>query len=66
PLNAALVLDTSQTVLLDRQQVTIEASRVDGNNFRRNLVTILAELRAGLAVYAPSAMRLVQLIAPQP
>lgn len=61
--NAALVLDTSQTVLLDRQQVTIETSRMDGNNFRRNLVTILAELRAGLAVYAPSAMRLVQLAA---
>lgn len=61
PYRAALVLDTSQVALLDRQQVTIEASRFDGSNFRKNMVTILAELRAGLAVYAPSALRLVDI-----
>ncbi|KPW43115.1 Phage major capsid protein, HK97 family [Pseudomonas amygdali] len=66
PEGKALILDT--TSLLDRQEVAVEASRMDGDNFRRNLVTILAELRAGLAVYAPSSMRLVSLtpIAPQP
>lgn len=63
PERAALVLDTATTALLDRQEVTVEASRMDGDNFRRNLVTILAELRAGLAVYAPTSMRLVPLTA---
>lgn len=63
PAGSALMFDASQVALLDRQQVTIEASRHDGSNFRRNMVTILAELRAGLAVYAPSATRLVQLAA---
>lgn len=63
PELGALILDTSTTALLDRQEVTVEASRMDGDNFRRNLVTILAELRAGLAVYAPTSMRLVPLTA---
>ncbi|WP_426119862.1 phage major capsid protein [Pseudomonas sp. DSP3-2-2] len=61
PELGALILDTSTTALLDRQEVTVEASRMDGDNFKRNLVTILAELRAGLAVYAPTSMRLVPL-----
>lgn len=64
PEGNALVLDTTTTALLDRQEVTVEASRMDGDNFRRNLVTILAELRAGLAVYAPTSMRLVSLTGP--
>lgn len=64
PAGQALLLDTSQTVLLDRQQVTVEASRQDGDNFRRNMVTILAELRAGLAVYATTATRIISLAAP--
>lgn len=62
PEGQALVLDTTTLALLDRQEVTVEASRHDGNNFRRNLITILAELRAGLAVYAPSANLLVDLV----
>lgn len=61
PDGQALVLDTATLALLDRQEVTVEASRHDGNNFRRNLITILAELRAGLAVYAPTANLLVEL-----
>lgn len=61
PEGEALVLDTTTLALLDRQEVTVEASRQDGNNFRRNLITILAELRAGLAVYAPTANLLVDL-----
>lgn len=67
PQGEALILDTSVAALLDRQEVTVEASRHDGDNFRRNLVTILAELRAGLAVFAPTATRLVTLTgAPTP
>jgi len=61
PAGQALILDTSVTALLDRQQVTVEASRFDGDNFRRNLVTILAELRAGLALYAVAGTRLITL-----
>lgn len=63
PAGQALVMDTSIIALLDRQQVSVQLSRHDGDNFRRNLVTILAELRAGLALYAPSATRLVTLTA---
>jgi len=67
PQGEALILDTSVAALLDRQEVTVEASRHDGDNFRRNMVTILAELRAGLAVFAPTATRLVTLTgAPTP
>jgi len=61
PQGEALILDTTVAALLDRQEVTVEASRHDGDNFKRNLVTILAELRAGLAVFAPTATRLVTL-----
>lgn len=61
PRRAALVVDSGQVALLDRRQVTVEASRFDGSNFRKNMVTILAELRAGLAVYAPSALRIVEI-----
>lgn len=67
PQGEALILDTSVAALLDRQEVTVEASRHDGDNFRRIIVTILAELRAGLAVFAPTATRLVTLTgAPTP
>lgn len=38
-----------------RQGLTIAMSNSDRDNFVRNLITILAELRAALAVYAPSA-----------
>lgn len=62
--NMVLVLDTSVTALLDRQQVSVQVSRHDGDNFRRNMVTILAELRAGLALYAASGTRLVSLTKP--
>jgi len=63
PAGQALVLDTSIVSLLDRQQVSVQLSRHDGDNFRRNLVTVLAELRSGLVLYAPAATRLVALSA---
>lgn len=61
PIGQALVLDTAQVAVLDRESVEVEASRHHGDNFTRNLVTLLAELRAGLAVFAPSAVRLLTL-----
>jgi len=62
PRGQALVMDISQVAVLDREEVTVEASRYHGTNFTKNLVTLLAELRAGLAVFAPSAVRSLQLV----
>lgn len=52
-----LVLDTSFVTVLDREQVSIAASRHHKDNFTKNLVTILAELRAGLEVTDQNALR---------
>lgn len=52
----ALVLDPAQVAILDRQQAVVEAFREDSDNVRRNLVTIRAEARLGLAVYAAGAV----------
>lgn len=57
----ALVMDTSQVALLDRQQVTVMASREERDNFITNQTTILAEGRFGLAVFAPGAILRVEL-----
>lgn len=51
----ALVIDPSQVLLLDRMQATAEFGFVD-DDFVRNLVTLRAELRAGLAVLSPGAV----------
>lgn len=50
-----LILDPSQVMVLDRQEASVEVGMVN-DQFTRNMVTILAELRAGLAVFAPSAV----------
>jgi len=41
--------------LFRRTGLHIEMSNSDGDNFTKNLVTIRAEPRAALAVYAPAA-----------
>lgn len=41
--------------IFDRQDARVEVSTEDSDNFRRNLVTILAEERLALAVYRPEA-----------
>ena len=58
--DTAIVLDSTQTVLLDRQAVTFEFGRVN-DQFRRNLLTARSELRAGLMVASPSAVQVVSL-----
>lgn len=58
---SALVIDTRFVTMLDRNQVTTALSTEDRDNFIRNLVTMLAEMRGGLAVYNVEALRLVDL-----
>ena len=52
---AVLVGDGRQAMVWDRQALTVEVSREDSDNFRRNMVTILVEERLGLSVFAQGA-----------
>ena len=54
---SALVLDTSYITLLDRESVQVLVSEHHKDNFTKNLVTVLAELRAGLEVRHARAVR---------
>ena len=57
----ALVIDQRFVYLLDREQVSTAISNEDRDNFIKNLVTLLAEMRGGLAVYDTAAVQLVDL-----
>lgn len=50
-----IVMDPSQVAVLDRMQATVEVGRID-KQFVQNVVTLRAELRAGLAVFAPGSV----------
>jgi len=52
--------------IFDRMDAAVMVSTEDGNNFRNNLVTILAEQRLALAVYRPEAFINGSLTAPTP
>jgi HK97 family phage major capsid protein len=55
PAGTAYCADWRQAVLYDREQATIQASSDVRDFFIRNLVAILAELRAAFAVLRPPA-----------
>lgn len=52
----AMVIDSQFVDVLDRQALTLMASDSHKDNFTRNLVTLLAEIRVGLAVYDSGAV----------
>ncbi|MFA7351401.1 MAG: phage major capsid protein [Methylotenera sp.] len=58
PTNKAIVMDTTQCLLLDRQSVAFEFGRINAN-FVENILQARSELRAGLAVLSPSAVQVV-------
>lgn len=60
PATQAIVMDGSQVLLLDRMQPQVSMG-FDGNDFTSNRMTLLAELRAGLAVVSPTAVQVLEL-----
>ncbi len=50
PRGTGVAVDTSCATVLDRQQVTIEASEHHADNFVKNLITIRCEARIGLEI----------------
>lgn len=57
PEDNFLVMNASMAAQLwDRMSMTVELSREDSDNFRKNMVTLLAEERVALTVYRPSAL----------
>lgn len=59
--NNALVIDRAQVAILDREAPQVMVSSEDGSNFTSNLITILAELRAGLAIFSAGGVGKVTL-----
>ena len=59
----ALIVDLTRVTLLDREQPSVMVSNSHEDYFRRNLIAILGELRAGLEVRDPWAVLSIDLLA---
>ncbi len=55
PAGTAIVMAPDACAILDRVQTTVMLG-FSADDFTRNLVTILAEARAGFAVFSPGAV----------
>lgn len=63
PAGTGYVGDFRQCVLWDREQAMVQVSDSPGDQFLRNMVTVLAELRAAFGVIRPAAIVEVDLTA---
>jgi HK97 family phage major capsid protein len=55
PVDTSIVADFTQMMLFDREQSAIRTGTIN-DQFIRNMLTILAELRAAFALFRPSAV----------
>lgn len=60
PQGHAMVLDLNYVTVLDRERASVMLSNSHADYFRRNLVAILGELRAGLEVLDEGAVMIVE------
>lgn len=60
PEGNAMVLDLNYVTVLDRERASVMLSNSHADYFRRNLVAILGELRAGLEVLDEGAVMIVE------
>lgn len=63
PQGQAVVGDFKTVILFDREQATIQMTDSHADFFVRNLVAILAEMRAGLGYARPAALTIVDVAA---
>jgi len=55
----AIILDRSAVAVLDRLAATLIVTSEGHTNVTRNLTTLLAEIRVGLAIFSPAAIKSV-------
>jgi HK97 family phage major capsid protein len=53
---AAMLLDPNEAMIWDRQEPVIHVTDSDADKFRRNILTMLGELRAALSLFTPRAV----------
>jgi hypothetical protein len=61
PVGFALVIDARYAYIADREVVSVRMTESNKDDFERNLVTIRAEMRLGLVVLDPMAVRSLSL-----
>ena len=59
---SVVLANNASHAMLDRQDPTVEMFEADSDNVERNLITIRAELRAGLAVMDQAGVRVLSII----